>query len=242
MTTHLIPTALAPEAVMYPLLHRSLLLSLPMLLTAVVSCNGNDDPATPQDPGSITGIVVDEEGEGLPGAGLLVSRSGEDDRTATSGGDGTFSVASLVPGGWILAVTPPSGYEAAPNQSLSLQVEVPSGDAVEVTIQLRSVDPGENDDVVEIQLTVSQTFSPDDVTIEPGTTVRWVNVSNELHTVTPDGHSEWARAELSSSGETFEHTFETEGVFDYFCEPHLAMGMTGTIRVESNADDNDEDP
>ncbi|MDX1674974.1 MAG: plastocyanin/azurin family copper-binding protein [Longimicrobiales bacterium] len=87
-------------------------------------------------------------------------------------------------------------------------------------------------DVVEVQAMGDLTFSPPDVTIEPGTTVRWVNESGIFHTVTPDGHTEWASADLSD-GTTFEHTFNTEGTFPYYCEPHVGQGMTGTITVES---------
>lgn len=93
------------------------------------------------------------------------------------------------------------------------------------------VDPGENE-VVIINLTESLTFSDDDVTISPGTTVRWVNQSTMDHTATPDGHSEWTRWATTEQGEDFVHTFNTVGEFPYFCEPHLADEMTGIIRVE----------
>jgi plastocyanin len=86
--------------------------------------------------------------------------------------------------------------------------------------------------VVEIEM-FETSFSPANVTIEAGTTVRWVNRRDVFHTVTPEGHSEWARASISASvGETFEHTFETPGEFAYFCEPHLSVGMLGEIRVQ----------
>ena len=95
-------------------------------------------------------------------------------------------------------------------------------------------DPGNggDDEVTVINLTSGLQFSPSDVTISAGTTVRWVNQSSLTHTVTPDGHSEWTRWETTSSGQTFEHTFSTTGVFEYFCEPHVSQGMTGVIRVQ----------
>ena len=52
--------------------------------------------------------------------------------------------------------------------------------------------PG-GDDVTVITLTSSLRFSPSNVTIAPGTTVRWVNGTSLGHTVTPSGHSEWSR-------------------------------------------------
>lgn len=93
---------------------------------------------------------------------------------------------------------------------------------------------GTGSDAVEVHLTSSRTFSPADLTIEAGTTVRWVNDAAIFHTITPDGHTEWTRQEMSSAGQTFEHTFSSEGTFPYFCEPHQAEGMTGTITVESS--------
>ena len=70
------------------------------------------------------------------------------------------------------------------------------------------------------------------MTIQPGTTIRWVNAANIFHTVTPDGHTEFARATFSQTGDSFEHTFTTPGTYDYFCEPHVGFGMRGTIIVQ----------
>jgi plastocyanin len=74
-------------------------------------------------------------------------------------------------------------------------------------------------------------FSPADLVITVGSTVRWVNQVNDGHTITPQGHEEWESAVLSQAGDTFEHTFDEVGEFSYFCEPHLAVGMTGIVRV-----------
>jgi plastocyanin len=37
---------------------------------------------------------------------------------------------------------------------------------------------------------------------------------------------------LIANGQTFEHTFDRPGRYEYFCIPHESAGMTGTIRVE----------
>lgn len=90
--------------------------------------------------------------------------------------------------------------------------------------------PGQAEDV---EITMGAiTFDSDDVTIEPGQTVRWNNTSDRFHTVTPEGHAEWSSANVPA-GEDFEHTFDNEGVFEYFCQPHVDQGMTGVIRVQS---------
>lgn len=74
-------------------------------------------------------------------------------------------------------------------------------------------------------------FSPADVTVTRGTTVRWVNGGGMLHTVTPDGHQQWTEAVLQD-GQQFQHTFATAGTYAYYCDPHRGSGMTGVIRVQ----------
>ena len=92
--------------------------------------------------------------------------------------------------------------------------------------------PGEDQDPVEVLLTQTLTFEPNEVTIAPGTTVRWVNVAPVYHTITPEGHDEWIQATLQEAGETFEHTFQNAGVFPYYCDVHQDVGMVGTIIVQ----------
>jgi plastocyanin len=95
-------------------------------------------------------------------------------------------------------------------------------------------DPGGSTDVV-ITLTADARFSPSDVTIDPGTRVRWTSATSELHTITPDNAQQvgvWARATSSATGTVLTHTFTASGqTYTYHCEPHLALGMIGTIRV-----------
>lgn len=82
-----------------------------------------------------------------------------------------------------------------------------------------------------------QDFDPPLVVIQPGDTVRWTWTIG-IHTVTsgsncdPDGLFD---APLDTGHRTFSFTFPTAGTFDYFCVPHCAMGMTGTVEVESSA-------
>ena len=85
-------------------------------------------------------------------------------------------------------------------------------------------------------------FEPHIVHVEPGDTVRWVLESGR-HTATsydpsngtplriPEGANGWDSGMLSESGETFEKTFQIEGVYDYFCVPHEGAGMIGTVVV-----------
>jgi plastocyanin len=74
-------------------------------------------------------------------------------------------------------------------------------------------------------------FAPANITVEPGTTVTWVQSGNNPHTTTSyDGL--WDSGMLpGGSGQTFSFTFEEPGTYDYFCIPHEDLGMVGTVTV-----------
>lgn len=85
-------------------------------------------------------------------------------------------------------------------------------------------------------------FEPHIVWVEKGGTVTW-EIESGSHSTTaygaendkpqriPDNGSAWNSGTLSKQGKTFEHTFEAEGVYDYFCIPHEATGMVGSVIV-----------
>jgi len=84
-------------------------------------------------------------------------------------------------------------------------------------------------------------FTPAVVFLEPGGTVTWE--IEGAHSVTayhpdngdvpqrvPDGTAAYDSGTLAS-GDTFERTFETTGVHNYYCTPHKGLGMTGVVVV-----------
>ena len=74
-------------------------------------------------------------------------------------------------------------------------------------------------------------FSPANITVEPGTTVTWVQSGNNPHTTTSyDGLWDSGMIEGGSGG-TFSFTFEEPGTYDYFCKPHEDLGMVGSVTV-----------
>lgn len=85
-------------------------------------------------------------------------------------------------------------------------------------------------------------FEPHAVRIEKGGTVTWTLISG-AHSATayhsdndrpdrvPTGTNAWDSDVLSEEGATFEHTFDEEGVYDYFCRPHESVPMIGTVLV-----------
>jgi plastocyanin len=72
-------------------------------------------------------------------------------------------------------------------------------------------------------------FQPAEVTVGVGDTVTWTNNDSVGHDVTADSFSSGEPGAMSS-GDTFEHTFEEAGTFDYVCTVH--PGMEGTVVVE----------
>jgi len=74
-------------------------------------------------------------------------------------------------------------------------------------------------------------FGPAAIRVDPGTTVvwEWTGEGNSHNVVAEDGSFE---SELySAPGETFEHTFESEGTYTYYCAPHQSLGMLGAVVV-----------
>lgn len=102
-----------------------------------------------------------------------------------------------------------------------------------------------------IGMTNDLAYEPVEVSVDVGTTVTWRNTSDIVHTVTAygDGIPEEAdyfasgafdseaaaRARMSdgllATGDTFTHTFDIAGTYAYYCIPHEAADMTGTVRV-----------
>lgn len=99
---------------------------------------------------------------------------------------------------------------------------------------------------IEVEMVADESgehFSPHLVHIESSGTVEWVLESGGHDTVAyhPDTHGSqrripeaadpWESERLADDGDTFERTFEVDGVYDYVCTPHEETGMVGTIVV-----------
>ena len=147
---------------------------------------------------------------------------------------------------------PVGSYDVVETNSQGLTDQTGAANGVAVTQGQNTNVPWTNRQVAPATVVIVNLIgNPDDfvfqdpqgsstTTIQAGTTIRWVRVSGPRHTVTPDGHTEWDEAELTSNGQTFEHTFLTPGTFDYLCDPHRdegtpangGNGMRGTIIVQ----------
>lgn len=84
---------------------------------------------------------------------------------------------------------------------------------------------------------VGHSFSPSNLTVPVGATVVWINESDETHTVTSgsDGqHDELFDSGNVAPGGQYSYEFQEAGTYDYYCIPHYASGMTGTITVTND--------
>jgi plastocyanin len=123
---------------------------------------------------------------------------------------------------------PPSPAPAAASPSLAASVAPSPAIAAQTTVQT----------------TDALKFDPATLTVAKGTTVTWRNTSQIGHTVTadpskaetasdavlPSGVQPWDAGTLNP-GSSVSHTFDVPGTYKYFCQPHEAAGMLGTIVV-----------
>ena len=76
-------------------------------------------------------------------------------------------------------------------------------------------------------------FEPNEVTINAGETVTFINGELPPHNVIFAGHDELSHPDLAfMSGEQFPVTFTDPGDYEFQCDPHAGAGMKGVIHVE----------
>lgn len=79
-------------------------------------------------------------------------------------------------------------------------------------------------------------FSPSDLTINQGDTVKWMNIQG-VHNVNgslndyPDNPVGFFSGLAEGGSWEFEFIFDQAGIYNYQCDPHFSLGMTGTITV-----------
>ncbi len=83
---------------------------------------------------------------------------------------------------------------------------------------------------------VGSSFSPANITIQQGDTVRWIKPAGGFHNVNETSHTPatFRSGEPTSSAFTYNFAFAAplEGLFNYECEIH-APGMVGSVTVEA---------
>ncbi len=88
---------------------------------------------------------------------------------------------------------------------------------------------------------VGTNFSPQNLTISVGDTVRWTNLAGMFHNVAqtdcpPTSGSTWNggfRSGNPGAVNVFQMTFNSAEEICYFCETHVGFGMNGTVSVQA---------
>jgi plastocyanin len=129
-----------------------------------------------------------------------------------------------------------------PKSNMLAAVPFLAGLAIAASLGL---DRAEAQETVVIEMTDQNTFEPGTITIRVGDTVEWQNGSSVMHTATfdPDRAADASNVVLPegaepfdsgsvNAGESWSHTFETAGTYQYICRPHELAGMIGEVVIE----------
>lgn len=71
-------------------------------------------------------------------------------------------------------------------------------------------------------------FTPQTLTVHPGTTITWVNQDDVPHTVT--SNDQQFKSKVLDTNDRFTYTFSAPGTYNYYCSVH--PHMTGKILVQ----------
>ena len=76
-------------------------------------------------------------------------------------------------------------------------------------------------------------FGPPAVQVDNGATVQWEwTGEGGGHNVVSDGGGPLDSGEpVANAGVNYEFTFDEDGIFNYYCDPHLGLGMKGSVVV-----------
>jgi len=79
-------------------------------------------------------------------------------------------------------------------------------------------------------------FGPAAVHVDNGATVQWewTGEGGGHNVVSADSGPLDSGSAVSSAGVNYEHTFESDGIYNYVCVPHESLGMKGSVVVGSD--------
>ena len=93
---------------------------------------------------------------------------------------------------------------------------------------------GQSEVTIEVGGGDGLAFLPTEAWIDTGTTVtfEWASGGhNVVFEESPSGASVSGHEPLEDQGFTFDVTFDTGGIYKYYCNPHKSLGMLGGIAV-----------
>lgn len=196
----------------------------------VMSCGGGDSGGGPTTPGTTTtgtvrGNVSDQNGAAVANAGVALTGTGSA-RNTTTGGDGAYTFTAVAPGAYTVTVTPPTGYTLGTSTGITT-VSVVAGaqaSASAIVLNRTSTGGGPPPQTVNVSM-VNTSFSPAQIAVNTGDSVRFTNNDNTAHNATGNGIS----TGNLSPGQNASVVMSSAGTFNYSCTLHAFM--TGQIVV-----------
>ena len=93
---------------------------------------------------------------------------------------------------------------------------------------------GQSEVTVEVGAGDGLAFIPTEIWIDTGTTVTfdWVSDGHNVEfEETPSDADVSGHVPIEGEGYSFSTTFDTGGIYKYFCDPHRSLGMLGGVAV-----------
>ena len=106
----------------------------------------------------------------------------------------------------------------SPDGTIEESIDTEDAELVEEVATFAASDDEAFPTLAEVSL-IDFTFTPANITVEAGTTVVWTNMDSVAHTVTSDIFSSGSM----EAGESYNFSFEEEGVYEYTCSFHPQM-------------------
>lgn len=161
---------------------------------------------------ALAGCGQDQDGTTNDGAGTETAAETETEATTADTGAEQAAAPETTAGGNETETASTSAEPAASDDSGAADTASSGGESHTVTARSTSYDP-----VV--------------LKINPGDTVRWINMSgHNVHFEAgniPEGAETWQ----TPIGNDVNRTFDKEGLYLYKCDPHFALGMVGALIV-----------
>lgn len=101
--------------------------------------------------------------------------------------------------------------------------------------EVDAMDAPEGTEIVEVGPDDSYQYTPEELTVEPGTPVRfvWLSGGHNVAVTSQPSEADWSGHDaLEDRGFSHEHTFEVPGRYEYVCTPHQQYDMVGAVVVE----------
>jgi plastocyanin len=203
-------------------------LILAAALTALTACGsdggGPSGPSTNTN-GTVRGVVNDNTGAPVASASVALTGTGQAARSTTTGNDGTYTFATVPAGAYTVAVTPPAGFTLSGGGTSAITVTAGQQTSVG-TFVLNRTTTGGPPAIADVSM-INTSFSPQQVEVAIGGTLRFTNNDPVQHNATGAGGT--IATGNMNQGQVRTQVMASAGTFNYSCTLH--PGMSGTVTV-----------